>query len=311
MNFEDIMALLADSHAPLTAQSVHGLSALSKENQAKLAAIWPTLPVERRRALIQHLNAVSEANFEMDFNAVDQLALSDSDSDVRRYAIEGLWEDESPALLHRLLDMALHDEDVIVRGEAIREVGRFILLGEYEELSPEDARLAQGTILKIYDAEDDDEIRRSVLEAISNSSHPNVREMILEFYQHTNSQMRQSAIFAMGRTCDSDWGPQIMRELASEDEMLRYEAIRAAGHMELRDAVPRLGEIIRDSDDIEIIEIAIWALGEIGGEQARKILHRAISWAEAQGNSEIVEAAEEALDAASLPGDFLMFDMEP
>lgn len=311
-NISEVLTTLADESRPFDAQTIYRLSGLNRAEVDELAAQWTVLPVERRRKLIQHLNLVSEANFEMDFRDINTMALADTDSEVRLHAIEGLWEDESPALLHRLIAIVREDTSVEVRAAAIVELGRFVLLGEYEELNPRDAHLAQETLLSIYHANEDDDLRRRSLESIANCGREGIGQMIEEFYAHEDLKMRMSAIFAMGRTCDPVWTPIILRELASSSAELRYEAARAAGHLELREAVPGLARMVEETDDREVLEIAIWALGEIGSNEARKTLHSIAAEAEDLGDEELLYAAQDALDSASLPGgELLLFDFEP
>ncbi len=93
--------------------------------------------------------------------------------------------------------------------------------------------------------------------------------------------MRVSALFAMGRSCDEQWASRIMDELSSGVRM-RFEAARAAGELELRPAVTRLIELAYE-DDREIQEMAIWALGEIGGKRANHALDQLAALAAAQG----------------------------
>jgi HEAT repeat protein len=74
---------------------------------------------------------------------------------------------------------------------------------------------------------------------------------------------------------------------------LRYEAARAAGEMaeEARSLVPRLLPLV-DEDDTEVAVTAIWALGQIGGDAARRTLQRV-----RKGQNETrSQAAAEALD---------------
>ena len=49
---------------------------------------------------------------------------------------------------------------------------------------------------------------------------------------------------------------------------------RAAGELELRDAVRHLGNLLVH-EDREVQEMAVWALGEIGGKDARRLLEDA------------------------------------
>ena len=237
--------------------------------------------------------------------------MKDTDGEVRQQAIEGLWEDESLLYMHKLIQIAAHDLHPDVKSAAITELGRFILLGEYGDIPEDQAAQAREVVLNVFNSDEEPDLRRRALEAIANSSQEGVREMIEEFYNHEDLKMRMSAVFAMGRTCDQDWAPEILQELQSDIPEMRFEAARAAGHTELAEAVPYLLRVIDETDDVEILEIAIWALGEIGGERARKALTEIMTHAETQDDQLIYEAAQEAFDAASLPGDFMLFDFEP
>lgn len=309
--FDEVLAVLTSPDEPFDAATIYGLSGLTRQQLDTLGEAWMSIPPERRGKLLQHLNTVSEANFEMDFRGINHLALSDPESNVRRFAIEGLWEDESPDLLHKLVEIVRTEPSLDVRAAALTELGRFILLGEYEEITRADARLAQETVLQVLRSDEDNDVRRRALEAIANCGHPGISDMIREFYTQDDLNMRMSALFAMGRTCDAAWTEEILEELESPVPELQYEAARAAGHIQIEEAIPHLRRILEETDDTEILEIVIWALGEIGGEGARKILSRVIERAEAEGDDEILEAAEDALDAASLPGNLLLFDFEP
>ncbi len=52
---------------------------------------------------------------------------------------------------------------------------------------------------------------------------------------------------------------------------MRFEAARSCGELELREAVPALIRMIADSDR-EVQQAAIFALGKIGGQEARQAL---------------------------------------
>jgi HEAT repeat protein len=103
--------------------------------------------------------------------------------------------------------------------------------------------------------------------------------------------MRVSAIFAMGRSADARWAPQVKQELFSPNSEMRYEAARACGELQLSDTVTELRELAEDVDP-EVQEAALWALGQIGGDKARQILERYC----ASDSEAIRTAAEAALD---------------
>ena len=84
-----------------------------------------------------------------------------------------------------------------------------------------------------------------------------------------------------------------------------FEAARASGELEASDAVPKLVELIDEDPDLQVQEMAIWALGKIGGTAAREALEECL---ESEIES-IALAAEEALDELNLFTDsFNLFD---
>jgi HEAT repeat protein len=99
--------------------------------------------------------------------------------------------------------------------------------------------------------------------------------LIESSYHNQEQLMRESALVAMGRSMLPRWLPAIMRELESPSPALRYEAARAAGELadEARTAVPKLVPLCND-DDSEVALAAIWALGQIGGTAAKRVLEQ-------------------------------------
>src|SRR5215216_3901450 len=102
-NFQDTLAVLKNDEQPITAEAIYSLSDLHGENLQSLTAAWGAIPVERRQTLIQRLIDIAETNFDMDFNAVARLALTDLDDTVRAAAVEAALIDESPDMLRYLM----------------------------------------------------------------------------------------------------------------------------------------------------------------------------------------------------------------
>jgi len=305
--FENVIRAISSADEPLTAATMYRLSDINSEDLGKLQAAWGAIPVERRLVLVQRLGEIAEMNFDMNFSAVIRLALTDLNAELREAAIDATWIDESPDMLNRLLPLTRDMSDA-VRASAVAALGRYILLGELGKFDAGLTRLAQNVARRLYaDAAQPISVRRRALESLSNCSDPDVHSMIDESYAHSDAAMRISAMFAMGRSCDSVWAPIVLRELDSADPEMRYEAARTAGELELRDAVPALARIIND-DDREVQEMAIWALGEIGGTRCQRLLEDLIEQAEADEDDGLVEAIEEALNAASLVGEGLIED---
>lgn len=305
-----LRALETNTDGALNATIFYGLSGLTSEEMSQVQAVWHRLPDDYRHKLLQQLVDINEANVELDYRTLALYALHDDSPGVRVAAIELLWEDESLALMNRLIEMAQWDEVIAVRAAAVGALGRFILLGELGDLSESEAVRAQDVVIGLLTSADEDiEVRRRSLESIANCGHEIVPEAIDEAYQEADSLMRSSALFAMGKACDARWADIVLRELDSPDPALRYEAVRASGELELDEAIPQLTHLAQE-DDREIKAMTIWALGEIGGGHTIKVLTALAEMAEEASDDDLLEIVEEALSSASLAGKDLELDFD-
>ena len=82
--------------------------------------------------------------------------------------------------------------------------------------------------------------------------------------------------------------------LHSAFPILRSEAARAAGELEIPEAMPDLIELLDDPDE-NTRSASIWSLSQIGGEGVRETLERMYSQAEEEGEISLLEAALENL----------------
>lgn len=282
--------------AVVSSTIVFGLSELKPEEERAIEPCWNALPAIAKHRVLRALNEASEAMFELCFREIALLSLKDASSLIRSTAIELLWIDDSAETMQTLMRLAKSDSDVEVRARALEQLGRFILLGEYGDIPADIAAEAQALTFGICtDPTQALVLRRRALEALANSSHPKVNHLIAAAYADGNHELRVGALFAMGRTCSAIWRDQLMRELESVDSECVYEAIRACGHIQLREAARRIGDFTGD-DDQEIQLIAIWSLGEIGGRLAFDILS---NLEERAADDDMADALEEALDTAS------------
>ena len=251
--------------------------------------------------MLRALNEASEALFELNYRELGLQCLNDESASVREAAIELLWTDESEQAMRQFIKLAAHDASLSVRASAVKALSRFLLLGEYGDVPEDLAQEAQQLALRLHNDEAESlEIRRRALESLANSSHPLVHDLISKAYADGNHDLKISAIFAMGRSCNRVWREILLDELDSRDNEAVYEAIAACGLIQLEDSVPRIGELAL-SDDREIQLTAIWALGEIGGKRAFEILSHLD---EANEDEEAATVIEEALDTAGFRRSF-------
>ncbi|MFQ6014860.1 MAG: HEAT repeat domain-containing protein [Anaerolineae bacterium] len=259
---------------------------------------WPTIALQRRRHIIHSLVEIAELSFEVDFNALFRFCLHDEDAEVRAQAIEGLWEDEDIALAHVLIQLLETDASALVREAAAASLGRFVLLVELGKTDRLNIKQVTRPLLdRIHDPGEGLSVRRRAVESIAYSGEKVVRGVIEDAYHHEEELMRVSAVFAMGRSADPYWNKTVLSELDNSNPAMRYEAARACGELAYARAVPTLTRLI-DDPDREVQQVAIWAIAQIGGPEARRVLEECCS----SDDEVICEAAEEALAEMALIG---------
>jgi len=287
-----LMRQLADESSPLSVAKLYTLSNLDRNDLARFETAWPKLPDERRRAAMRHLADIAETNFEVNFDPMFRLGLSDPDAAVREAALDGLWEEEDPKLIAPLVALLQRDPAEGVRAMAASVLGRFVYLDEIEEIPRAKVEPALRALRAIIAAPNEPlEVRRRAVEAISFSSADDVPGLIRAAYASPDEKMRISAVFAMGSSADDQWIETVIAELDSPSPAMRYEAAHAAGELEARNAVPALAQML-DDPDREAQEMAVWALGQIGGEHAQKLLSELADGDDAA----LAEAAQDALE---------------
>lgn len=310
--FANVLAHLQDVSQPFPMQDLYQLSDLAEADLAALTQVWPGVPTERRRSLLEDLSEVSEANYEVAFDDVFRLAMHDEDAQVRALAVRGLWETEDPELIVPLIDLLRHDPAEAVRAAAASTLGHYVYLGEVEEITAEELAQTEEALLQAWQGTDALEVRRRALEAIAFSSRPEIPNFIEAAYDSAEAKMRVSALFAMGRSADNRWAAQVIDNLEQVDPELRFEAARAAGELELSEAVTELAELTHDVDG-DVRDAAIWSLGQVGGEEARDILTELLERAQEDGDEaqeEFLESALENLDFTDNVQKFSLFDFD-
>ena len=302
MDYEKILAHLSNISERLNVRYLYALSGITHEQLQRFRQVWPTIERTRRRQVMHRLVELVEQSFELNFDPIFLLAMGDEDSEVRATAIDGLWENEDQALIAPLVHLLRADEAVQVRAAAAMALGRFVLLGELEEIDRAPAMLAEQALLEtIHQADEDLEVRRRAVEAIAYSGEVGVREIIEAAYYDEDEKMQASALFAMGRSADPYWRKLLLKELDNPNPELRFEAARACGELEVSLAVPRLARMAFEEADREVQEAAVWALGRIGGREAREALEACY-----ESDDEVLsQAAADALDELDLLGEVI------
>lgn len=293
-----IQVIGASDHK-LAMRDLKPLSGLGREERVDFWPAWVAITPRRRAEIARSMVELAEDDIELDFATAQIWLLDDDNSEVRASAIEGLWENTSTTLLHQLLRLMRSDPAPAVRAAATISLSRFAYQAELDELDTRDSQaLRDGLLALIRDVSQPLEVRRRALESAGYfGSIDEIQRQIELAYASDEQLLRESALVAMGRSMLERWLPAIDHELSSQSPALRYEAARAAGEMgaDARTLLPKLAPLLNDHDS-EVALAAIWALGQVGGDAAKRVLQQVRKSADETRR----QAAADALDELSL-----------
>ena len=291
VSFETALRALG-SNTPPTPRQLRGLTNLDNDQLAELQIAWPELNANRRAMVADKLRELAENDIELDFSAIFHFTLSDVEESVRLASVEGLWEDETPGLIDPLVILLRSDTSPIVRAACATSLGRFMELAELEKLSRRRHDQIYSALMgAILTNPPGSLVYNRALTALAYVSNEQVDQLIREGYDSTDQGLRVAAVMAMGRSGDTAYGELVLQQVNSVLPPMRVEAARACGELGVKEAVADLGKLLDDPEP-DVVDAAIVALGQIGGDAAKEILQRA---AESE-DEEIAAAAEEALE---------------
>ena len=292
MTLEQYLDALADNERPLRNTDLMSLSDMTHEELEPLRHMWPDIDAERRAHVLARLIELSEHNLDADFNDIFRYCLSDENPGVKAKAIEGLWECDDRNLLTPLNTLLEQDPSDEVRAAAAMALGKFAVLSQSGKmLSKDGERIKESLMQAIQNAKESQEVRRRAIEAVAPFNTTEIQQIIRKAYESDQIEMRCSAVYAMGKSCDLQWLPIILTELGNPHAAMRYEASNACREMGEETAVPHLIPLFDDEDHQTQVS-AISAVGAIGGILAKKALLRCLK----SSDDAAVEAAQEAID---------------
>jgi HEAT repeat protein len=301
VDFGETLRIVGDTRRRLPHRELRSLSDIGREHEEAFLQTWRSIDLDRRREIVRAMVDLAEENVDVDFRDVFTACLGDADADVREAAVEGLWDDDRPRTMRQFLRLLASDPDDDVRAASALALGRFAYRASLDELAERDtAQLRKALVDGGADLNLPVEVRRRALEGAGYFAGADVDQAIAGAYASGVSELKQSALAAIGHTLDSRWLPVLQAELASTEPALRYEAAHASGEWgeEAASLVPLLLPLA-ESDDPEVYNAALWALGQIGGDAARRTLRR-LAQSEESGRQ---AAAEEALSELDFDAD--------
>jgi HEAT repeat protein len=217
---------------------------------AKNDADW-----ESRRSAVRQLG-----HFQRD-DAVEELMkiyTNDANVEVKRAALRSLAESKTPRAQARLLEIARTDTNAELRKTAIR------VLGERGEAAVDD-------LLKLFDSEQVPEVRRTVLQSLSEIKSTRVEDKLFEVAKSSDAtDVRRQAIRLLGERVSKRSFDFLSATAQSADgnAEVQVQAVRAISERRSDESVPLLIKIARTHSNQLVRKQAIRSLGESGDPRA-------------------------------------------
>jgi HEAT repeat protein len=292
VSFESDLADLSDANKRLSATQLVNFSELDAIEAERFEEAWPEIEPGRRISIISELTDLAQDSVDLNFDAIYKLALRDKEPLVRAAALRGLHEYDGRDLIPVLADALRNDPDAAVRRESADALGRFALAAELGQLRAEDAGSVRDVLIEsAEDLDEDERVRARSIEALGALSGDETENLIESIYEEDSLWLKVGAVDAMGRSCNENWLPLLLREMENRAPEMRHAAAFAAGEIGDEAAVEQLKRMAVLDPDREVQLAAVHALGEIGGSQA-KVALKAILY---EGDEALEDAVQEAI----------------
>lgn len=309
VTFQQVLDALLDQSKPFNPKYLYLLADLDEIELRGLEKTWPQVSPQRRQAILEDIEELGEADDTLSFEGICLLALSDSEPNVRELAVRILGEYETASLVPVFLNLLTNDIDSQVRAASASALGNFVYLGETDALPGQALNEIIDHLLIVHNSQQPALLRRRALESLGYSSREEIPHLIEAAYYSSNRDWVVSALFAMGRSINTQWNSLVLETLESDDPEILLEAVRAAGELEIQQASPRLMELLDDNDS-DLRLAAIWSLSQIGGEGVEEALLNLLEDIADDDEANIIEDALENLQFTEDKEIFALFDVD-
>jgi HEAT repeat protein len=210
---------------------------------------------ESRRTAVRQLG-----RFQRDDAAEELMKIYNNDAniEVKRAALRSLAETKNPRGQARLLEIARTEANPELRKTAIR------VLSERGETAVDD-------LLKLYDAEQVSDVKRTILQTLSDIKSPRIEDKLFEVAKSNETlEVRRQAIRLLGERVSKRSFEFLSATAQSNDgnAEVQVQAVRAISERRAEESVPILIRIARTHPNQMVRKQAIRSLGESGDPRA-------------------------------------------
>ena len=272
-------------------------SDISRKDLSVIEKKWADIPEENKISLLSELNVLMQKDSLILCDDLGKFAIKDPNPVVRVKAIDLLSECGEASLAETLISMHQNDANLDVQIASVKALGRFLLLGELDEISNDLFSRILESLLEQYQTGISDTLDQEILISIGYANKEIVSEKIRNAFKRDDPGWKYAAITAMGRSEDPNWEPEIFSSLKNDDSKILTAAVKSAGELNLSRAFPILMELLESEEgDAELDHELIFALAKVGGAEARSLIEVELENAETEEEIEDIQAALDIID---------------
>ena len=299
-SFDNVLMMVRDDPEKVFAKYARMLSDLSPERLDMLRKTLAEFTPERRAAFYRCMEDAAMESYEYNFAPIAEIGLEDPDGDIRAAAIHVLGFEDSREIGGKILNAAENDPDEKAQIAAIEILGQYMFESAIENRIPVNRRNLHETLKKLIESERQ-AVRRSAVVSYAISEDKRVKEIISGFLAGNDREELVAALAAVRHAMGEEWADTVLELMRHDDDDVSLEAIRTAGALQLREALPALYEIISRFDRVtpDLLMAAVNAVAEIGDEGSLDVLET-LGEAAVDMDEEITEAIDDAIDTLNM-----------
>ena len=299
-NFDNVLVMVREHPGSVFEKHARMLSDLSRERSERLRKVLAEMEDGPRSAFYRAMDESSLNSYEYNFAPIANIGIDDPEGDIRAASIHVLGFEDDRETGERILDAAQNDPDLRARIAAIEILGQYMFESAVENRIPVNKQRLQKVLADLIENRDE-MVRRAAVVSYAVSEDERVKEIVSGYLAGNDREELIAGLTAVRHALGEDWDESVLELIRHDDEDVCREAIRAAGALQLREALPALYEIISRFDRIppELLIVTAEAVAEIGDEGSLDVLET-LGEAVVDMDEKITDAVDDCIDTLNM-----------
>lgn len=299
-NFDKALKMMREDPESVFVRYGRMFSDLSRERLAKLRTVLDDLKAEQRADFYRAMEITNLNNFDYNYAPIAEIGMDDPDGEIRTAAIHVLGMEDSREIGARMLKAAGSDSYEKAQIAAIEILEQYMFEYTVDDRIPVDIDALHETLEQLIESENP-AVRRAAVVAYAPSESDRVKEIISGYLAGNDPDELIAGLAAVRNALGEEWSQSVLELIRHEDEDVCIAAIRAAGALQLREALPALYEILSRFDRItpDMLTRTAEAVADIGDDSSVNILET-LGEAVIDMDPGITDAIDESIDTLNL-----------